>query len=369
MINKKIHAKLYILKALFIAAAFSFVQNSVLGQEKEQYKLRTIVIDPGHGGKDPGAVGKITQEKHLVLKIALKFGEYIEKNYEDVKVIYTRKTDSFIPLFRRAEIANKNHADLFISLHINANRSYRIKGTETYAMGLHKSQSNLEVAKKENAVIYYEEDYSQKYEGFNPKSAESYIIFSLAQNTYLEQSLNFASFVQEEFTEETNLKNRGVKQAGFLVLWKTTMPSVLIEAGFISNPEEEKYLMTDKAQDKLAKSIFKAFESYKEKIERKSIMLAKSNEPADTNAVSFKLQVASAPKPIPLDSDYFNGYSNVEEHQVDGQYKYTIGDFNKYQDVVEQKDSITQDFPGAFVVAYRNGKPISLQKAIKFTDK
>lgn len=320
------------------------------------------MIDPGHGGKDSGARGSKSMEKDLVLDIGKKLGKYIEKNLPDVKVIYTRKTDTFVPLYKRAEIANENHADLFISLHVNANPSHKARGTETYAMGLHKTESNLEVAKKENAVILYEEDYSKEYEGFNPKSAESYILFSLIQNTYLDQSLDFAAFVQEQFSSHTDLKNRGVKQAGFLVLWKTTMPSVLVEAGFLSNSKEEKYLLTEKGRDNLAKSIFEAFLGYKEKIEKKSVMLAKEEK------IKFSVQVAASNRPIPLSSDFFKGHNRVEEHKISDSYKYTIGESSDFNQIRKLKDKIEKDFPDAFIVAFQQDTIIPVQKALKLTN-
>ncbi|MFC2104763.1 N-acetylmuramoyl-L-alanine amidase [Bacteroidota bacterium] len=204
------------------------------GQIEEKYSLKTIIIDAGHGGRDDGTSGRKAKEKDIALTIAIKLGTYIEENIPDVKVIYTRTTDVFVPLNERANIANKNKADLFISIHLNGNKNTRAYGTETYAMGLHKTDGNLEVAKIENSAILFEEDYTTKYEGFDPNSAESYIMFSFLQNTYLEQSLNYASFIENEFETRALRKSRGVKQAGFLVLWKTTMPSVLIEAGFFN---------------------------------------------------------------------------------------------------------------------------------------
>ncbi|MFW6222671.1 MAG: N-acetylmuramoyl-L-alanine amidase family protein, partial [Bacteroidota bacterium] len=205
--------------------------NIVEGGESD-HKLNVVVIDPGHGGKDPGASGKYSKEKDIVLQVSKKLGHYIQKYMDDVKVIYTRDKDVFVPLHERADIANKNNADLFISIHANAISTSSVYGVETFAMGLHKSESNLEVAKKENKVIELEDNYEEEYEGFDPSSAESYIIFSLMQNTYLSQSLEFASYVQNQFRERVNRNDRGVKQAGFLVLWRTNMPSILVELGF-----------------------------------------------------------------------------------------------------------------------------------------
>ncbi len=364
----KIRAKLYTFPLLFMLFV-GFCNGPADAQKKTNYQLRRVVIDAGHGGHDPGAPGSIRHEKDLVLKIALKVGQYIKKHHPDVKVIYTRKTDTFIPLFKRAEIANKNKADLFISIHVNANENKRVRGTETYVMGMHKSQSNLEVAKKENSAILYEEDYSKKYEGFDPKSAESYIIFSLMQNAFLEQSLKFASAVQENFDQSTGLKNRGVKQAGFLVLYKTSMPRVLIESGFISNPEQEKYLNSDQGQKKLAHAIGKAFGDYKQKIEQHSVMLASDSLQADTSTtITFKVQVAASSDRIPKDSEYFKGHENVQEHHLGSRYKYTLGSFENYDQARAFKKKVRKDFPGAFIVAFKNEQTIPVKKALSETN-
>lgn len=364
----KIRAKLYIFSLIFML--FAGLWNGPLhAQKKTNYQLRRVVIDAGHGGHDPGAPGSIKHEKELVLDIALKVGKYIKQHHPDVEVVYTRKTDTFIPLFKRAEIANKHKADLFISIHANANENKRVSGTETYVMGMHKSQSNLEVAKKENAAILYEEDYSKKYEGFDPNSAESYIIFSLMQNAFLEQSLKFASSVQKNFDQSTDLKNRGVKQAGFLVLYKTSMPRVLIETGFISNPEQEKYLNSEQGQEKLAHAIGKAFGDYKQKIEQHSVMLASDTLHADTSTtITFKVQVAASSDRIPKDSDYFKGHDNVQEHHVGSRYKYTLGSFEDYDQARAFKKKVRKDFPGAFIVAFKDEQTIPVKKALTETN-
>ena len=359
----KIRAKLYIFPIVFIWI-LGFWNPAATAQDKEKYHLKTVVIDPGHGGRDIGAPGTIKHEKDLVLEIGLKLGEYIKKHHPDVQVIYTRKTDTFIPLIKRSQIANKHQADLFISLHINANENRQAKGTETYVMGLHKTQSNLEVAKKENAAILYEEDYSRKYEGFDPNSAESYIIFSLMQNAYLKQSLKFASAVQKNFDHSTGLKNRGVKQAGFLVLYKTSMPRVLVEAGFLSNPDQEKYLNSKDGQKKIAYAIGQAFDDYKEKLEQQSVMLASDSLEQQQESVRFRVQVAASSEPIPLDSKYFKGHQDVQEHHLDGQYKYTIGNFSQYEKARQFKKKIRKDFPGAFIVAFKDKQNIPVKKAL-----
>lgn len=223
----------------------------------------TVVIDAGHGGKDPGARGRIIQEKAINLGIALKLGKLIEANHEDVRVVYTRSSDKFVALDDRAEIANRCKADLFISIHTNSvAKGGAVQGTETYTLGLARTDENLAVAMRENAVILLEEDYQQRYEGFDPNSSESYIIFEFIQNRHMEQSISLASDIQRCFSEAKR-EDRGVRQAGFLVLRKTSMPSVLIEVGFISNRTEERYLASAEGQQRLAKAISDAFDRYK----------------------------------------------------------------------------------------------------------
>lgn len=226
-------------------------------------KSMVVVIDPGHGGKDPGAVSKGIQEKDVVLGIGLKLGKYISENFPDVKVIYTRNTDVFVPLIDRSRIANKNKADLFISLHANTCGSPSISGTETFVLGLHRSNENLDVAKKENSVILMEDNYSTTYEGFDPNSSESYIMFELVQDTYLDQSLSFADDIQRQFKSRLEGSNRGVKQAGFLVLRQSSMPSVLVETGFVSNTADANHLKSEEGQHAIANSIFNAFRKFK----------------------------------------------------------------------------------------------------------
>jgi N-acetylmuramoyl-L-alanine amidase len=237
---------------------FSFQKN---------FKVRTVVIDAGHGGKDPGTLGKITREKDVVLKIALKTGKYIEANLPEVNVLYTRKTDKYVDFQARADVANKNKADLFISVHANSIVGANAYGTETFVMGLHKDNSNFEVAKRENSVILMDENYKEKYEGFDPNSPESYILFSLNQSAYQENSLKFAQKVEDQFKNRVGRSSRGVKQAGFLVLWMTTTPSVLIETGFLSNSKEEAFLASENGQDLIASGIYRAFKDYKTEIE------------------------------------------------------------------------------------------------------
>lgn len=232
------------------------------GPARDSYRIKTVVIDAGHGGHDSGCLGASAKEKFVALDIALKLGKMIEQNYPDIKVIYTRKTDVFIPLHERANIANKAHADLFICIHLNSGGKGAY-GSETYVMGNHKTEDNLEVAKRENAAILLEDDYQKRYDGFDPNSPEANIIFSLYQSQFMSQSLMLASNIQEEFADFAGRYNRGVKQAGFLVLYKTAMPAVLIECGFLTHEPEEKFLAGDKGQSTMASSIFRAFKEYK----------------------------------------------------------------------------------------------------------
>lgn len=250
----------FVVSALVISASSGLQGNNI-------FKIKKVVIDAGHGGNDPGCVVNGCSEKNITLSIALKLGRYIEKNIKDVQVIYTRKDDTFVELFQRAEIANQNKADLFISIHCNANPSSAPFGVETYVMGNHRSKANLEVAQKENASILLEDDYLKNYNGFDPNSTEAYIIFSLYQNAFLEQGLNLAAKVQKQLRDRVSRYDRGVKQAGFLVLFKTTMPSILTETGFLSNADERAFISSTKGQEYIASAIYRAFKEYKSETE------------------------------------------------------------------------------------------------------
>lgn len=253
-----------VILTFFFIPIFCFLSYSN-PKDSPSVKPMVVIIDPGHGGKDPGAVSRGIQEKDAVLGIGLKLGKLIHENFPDVKVIFTRSTDVFVPLIERSRIANKNKASLFISLHANFCGTPSISGTETYVLGLHRSNENLEVAKKENSVILLEDNYKKTYQGFDPNLSESYIMFELAQDMYMDQSLAFADNIQQQFNSKLSSSNRGVKQAGFLVLRESSMPSVLVETGFISNPNEARYLMSDTGQSNIAHSIFEAFKRFKEK--------------------------------------------------------------------------------------------------------
>lgn len=255
-----------LLRAILLLALV-FVLSSFTSLNLSKYYVRTVVIDAGHGGHDPGCQYGHSQEKEIALKIALKLGKIIDENLPDVDVIYTRDSDKFIELKERSAIANRAKADVFISIHVNSASSTAARGTETFAMGLHRSESNLDVAKRENAVVLLEDDYEQNYEGFDPNSPEGHIIFSLYQNANLEQSLNLAAKVEHQFEHRVQRYSRGVKQAGFLVLWKATMPAVLIETGFITNANDRQFLVSDLGQVYLASGIYRAFKEYKQELE------------------------------------------------------------------------------------------------------
>jgi len=332
------------------------------------------VIDPGHGGRDPGALGSFSKEKNINLAIALKTGEYIEKNLENVKVIYTRKDDSTVDLIERPAIANRNNANLFISIHSNATRvSKNIMGAETYIMGLTSNQDNLEVAMRENEVMLLEDDYSTKYQGFDPKSPESYIIFSLIQNVYQKQSLDLAWKIQTQFTEKVDRKDRGVKQAGFWVLYNTSMPSVLIETGFITNPVEERYLNSKTGQEYLSSAIFRACRDYINDIDTRSSISVNQADSGTYNSAPesvpgdklvFMIQVATSSKRTEIKPENFKGITDIIEISTSSRYRYATGIFEDYIKAVEYRRKIEEKYPDAFVIAVKDNKVLPLQQAL-----
>jgi N-acetylmuramoyl-L-alanine amidase len=373
--NGKHHTNnMCMLKILFLHALLIVSASKVSASGGD--KNWVIVIDAGHGGKDPGALGSFSAEKNITLAIALKTGSYIEKNLQNVTVLYTRKTDTFVELKDRPDIANKNNADLFISIHANSTKSRTINGTETFVMGPAKDQQNLEVAMKENEVILLENDYSTTYEGFDPKSPESYIMFTLMQNIFLKQSTSLASAIQSQYKGKNNRTDRGVKQAGFWVLFMTTMPSVLTETGFITHPDEEKYLNSKEGQDKIALSIFKACSDYIADIESKSSKFPvkiQDQEPGVNNTVQshleqdgivFMVQIATSSAKIETKPENFQGLNNVVEISGQDQSKYAVGNFNDYLSAVNYRKEIEEIFPDAFVIAIKDNKILPLQQAI-----
>ncbi len=264
--------KINFVASVFVVAILMCFMPSAKFPHRQIDKVSKIVLDAGHGGSDGGATGvKGTLEKDVTLDVVKRLGKLIETEMSDVEVFYTRTTDKSLKLWERPNFANKKEADLFISVHCNANKNHKAHGSETYFMGLHKNDGNLQVAKRENSAITYENDYKEnsRYGGFDPNSPESHIIFSLVQNAYLNQSLRLASYVESKTSEITKIRSRGVKQAGFLVLWKTSMPSILVETGFITNPNDRDYLASGEGQDSIARGIYRAIESYKNFIEKR----------------------------------------------------------------------------------------------------
>lgn len=362
-------------------------------------KVRTVVLDAGHGGHDTGALGKNSREKDITLAIVLKLRDYIRDNMKDVKVILTRDDDTFVELYRRAKIANEKKADLFISVHCNSTPSSSVYGVESFVMGLHKSDANLAVAKAENAAILLEEDYVEKYDGFDPNSPEGNIFFSMMQNAFLDKSLEFAGKVQHQLVDNLHMNNRGVKQAGFLVLYKTAMPGVLIETGFISNAKDEKFLLSEKGQDQMAEAIYKALLDYKNHIENKTpeqggadtlvsekqlpapkVEIARNNketeprqatkqEPVKTT-VSFRVQFAMYPDMKPTDSKIFSGIEDVKMYFHGGSYKYTSGDFASLEEaLLLRKELIAKGYKDAFVVAFKGKDRITIDEAKRLSAK
>lgn len=341
--------------------------------------IRTVVIDAGHGGKDPGAVGKRAKEKDIALSIALKVGRYIEENVPDVKVVYTRKKDVYVELMDRAEIANKAEADLFISIHVNAISRPSASGTLTLVLGQHRAGENFDVAVRENSVILLEEDYETRYEGFDPQSAESYIMFSLMQKTYFKQSIEFGDFVQDQFRDRAGRKDLGVREQGLLVLAQTAMPGVLVETGFITNEEEEKYLMSTYGQEIIASAIYRGFKEYKEEIDRRSKLTVvipdaspkvEATSPENQLIIEpdqtvFSIQVASSKNKISTDPSSFKGHQGVRVISDGRWYKYLIGRELSYYTALDKCNAVKVDFPDAFVVASKNDKLVPLKDALQ----
>lgn len=384
-----------------------------------------IVLDAGHGGKDPGAVNGKNQEKTINLNVTLKVGKLIEQNCSNVKVIYTRKTDVFVELYKRADIANKAGADMFVSVHTNAATSKSAKGAETYLLGVeeNRTSANFNVAAAENKAILLESDYEAHYEGYDPNVAESQIIFEFMQNEYQKESLKMASMVQDGMIKGAKRPDRGVHQAGYLVLWKSAMPSILIELGFISNAEECKYLVSTAGQDELSKHIAKSICSYIEEYQAQAKKIdtqkkesiaqepaaSKSTAPStstakpaasntsaakpasgasskstassatttkstasekvsttiDTTRPVYKVQFMTTKNKLASNDKAIQGYSSVSFEQENNLYKYFCGDTNSYDEAVKTRDNVRKKYPDAFIVAVLNGKRISVQEARK----
>lgn len=352
----------------------------------------TIVIDAGHGGKDPGALGSLVREKDVVLDVALRFGRLINRHHPDVKVIYTRNTDVFIPLEQRAKTANKANANLFVSIHADYAENKSARGPTTFTLGQNRSKENFEIAKRENAVILLEENYEQRYEGFDPNSAESYIMFEFMQDNYMTQSIEFASIVQNKF-KDSGRNDRGVRQDIFLVLRHTSMPSVLVELGFLTNKEEELYLKSEAGKEELAGCLLKSFTQFKADYDRKnglqtasSTKSASSTNPATstksattntkptppvTMAASgvdqaeglvFRIQVLTAATKLPKNDPRFKG-QKLDFYVEKGYYKYTYGAFTDFDSANNQRKELQSDFPDAFIIAFKGGVRLPVNEA------
>lgn len=382
-----------------VVLLIAFVLSSAFVEDLSAQKRNfVLVLDAGHGGRDPGAVGKISREKDITLSVVKKVGALVERNIPDVKVVFTRSTDVFVPLERRAAIANDHHADMFISVHTNAAKSTAAYGAETYTLGLAKTKANLEVAMAENSVMMLEDDYKTRYQGFDPSSVDSYIMFEFMMDTYLDNSISFATDVQKQLTSTSKRHDRGVRQAGFWVLHRSACPSVLVELGFISNRSEELYLASERGQQELAKSIYSAFLKYKRNYDRRSGVNSSGSvtpvpevagpEPAvitpsealvnqsagETGSASvvkndgvpvFKVQFMSSPTAISSNSGAFKGIKDASHYYEGGLYKYTVGYETDYTKANKLKNEVRRKFPDAFVIAFVGEKKISISEALK----
>ena len=345
----------------------------------------TVVIDAGHGGKDPGAISanKKLYEKEVTLKVALMVGENIKKNHPEVKVLYTRKTDVFVGLNDRARMANKANADLFISIHTNAAQNRTAKGAETYTLGIEeeRTERNLEIAKRENGVIFLEDNHEKTYANFNPNSPESYIIFEYMQSEFVKESIHIAQYVQEHLTIDANRHDRGVRQAGFLVLNATSMPSILVELGYISNTEDAKYLGSDTGQKRMSRCISEAFDKYYadlKKLNAAHPIAATTTQPdsqapveehvkaiqENDNHPVFKVQFLSSSKQLSQGDNAFKGLKPVEFYYDKGLYKYTYGASTNYNEIIKVKKKVNEKFKDAFIIAFIKGERIDTQQAI-----
>ena len=347
----KQYIQLFIFLFLFFSF-YSFAQNV-----KNEF---VVVVDAGHGGKDPGNRGNGYFEKNIALNIALNVGEILTKN--KVKVVYTRTKDVFVDLYRRAQIANNANADLFISIHCDAHNS-NAYGAGTFVLGLHANERNFKIAQKENSVIYLEENYEQKYDGFDPNNPESVISLVLMQEEYLDQSIVAANYIQEFFVKDLNRRDRKVKQAGFLVLRNTYMPSVLIEAGFLTNKTEGQYLNSSKGQKEISTAISRAILKYLSSLDNNLVNLTDPFKFNGKGEFLFKVQISASSKSIELKSYNFKGLNNLSKSNNSGLYKYYYGSTNDYSEVKKLlKNAKSKGFNSAFIAVFKEGQPYSLKK-------
>jgi len=416
---KKVFCILPVLSLLF------FCPLNISGQANKF----TVVIDAGHGGHDPGAIGAITREKDINLGISLRLGELIHRNFPDVKVVFTRKTDIFLPLQERADIVNANNADLFICVHTNSAQSSSAYGAETFTLGLAKTKSNLDVAMRENSVMLLEKDYKTKYKGFDPNSVDSYIMFEFMQDKYIDKSIEIAQNIQKQFVSYSKRSDRGVRQAGFWVLHRSACPSVLVEVGFISNPSEERYLASDNGKQEMATAIYNAFVKFKREHDKKSgrfttdtkyeeitqtqtpvitetakedknnkntvaenssnsekqnkdtdiIATAFDNEKGKTKTTEtktqeksipvYKVQILASQTKLKTSASEFKGLSNIDFYTENNLYKYTVGAETDYNKIVELRKTILKQFPESFIIAFVGDKKLTVKEAQKLTHK
>ena len=376
---------------MLLILSFVLIAANIPSNTDNENKIDLIMIDAGHGGSDPGNLGtkryKLS-EKDVTLKVALKLGKYIEDRIPGVKVIYSRKDDTYPSLKQRTEMANKKKVDLFISIHCDSFHKESAHGCGTYVMGPAKTDANLKMAQRENASMLKEKDYKKIYGGFDPYSPESYIELSLRQNAFIDQSIDFSDKVQDQFRDRVGRTDRGVRQAPFWVISFTTMPSVLIELGFLTNKKEEDFLISDRGQDLMASAIFRAFRSYKAEIE--SVELSpdpiekapveeeiveennnvKEETKKDEEGLIYKVQLLTSSKKIKNVKGYFSTFEDIDVQYSKGLYKYFAGNLSSYSKAKElQIKASNLGYDGAFIVAFENGERISLQEALLRPDK
>ncbi len=366
-----------IFRNILLFACLLFL-HPVVGQNGFFSSIKTVVIDPGHGGHDQGCHGSFAKEKDITLAISLKLGKFIENNYPDIKVLYTRKKDEFVALDDRAQMANKNNADLFICIHANSAAS-NASGAETFVLGLHRTESQQKVAERENAAIHLEEDGGEKYKDFD-LSVDAIIARQLQLSVFLDHSIAFAAQIQNEMVKLGRI-NRGVKQAGFLVLYKTTMPSVLIETGFLTNKDEEKFLMDTLNQTKMANSFYNAFKNYKTYYEnglteqddqdkvKEGRKYGLEEKEIEASEIVFRVQIETNKDKLAVSDEKFKGLP-VWMYEDKSFYKYTIGAYDSFDEANELKNKMRETgFNNAFIVAFKENERINLEKAIKFVEK
>lgn len=353
--------------AVFVSGAFTPLEPAMV-----------VVIDAGHGGKDPGNLGTgrySLTEKDVTLDVSNKLAEYIRKKMPDVKVILTRTGDSFPKLSSRVKIANNAEADVFISIHCDAFTTENARGCGTYVMGMHKTEESLNSAMRENASIFKEDNYEDNYDGFDPNDPDTYIALSLRQNVFLDNSLQLGSLIQNQFRDKVGRKDRGVRQAGYYVISFTTMPSVLVELGFLTNPNEEDFLQSEDGRTYMASALFRAFREYRN-IHKPQITNEPIVEPANeseiepkpqhTDGVTFSVQIASSPTELDKSDPVFRGLQNVDMYLSGGQYKYTTGLFGVAEDAhVKKRELRDQGFSGAFVAAFKDGKRVPMSSILE----